>query len=355
MIRYYLLIFIVLISRTSYSQLNLVPNPSFEDTVICPTGLDNMTEVLSWFSFGNSADYFNTCSSVMNVPNTSFGYQSAHSGNAFCGVATYLKANHPNGNNYREYIGVQLTSILQIGTRYYFSFYSVAADKGSTGFLSNNIGLRFFSSAYSKFNPAPLDNFSHVKYDSILVDSINWLKISGSFIADSNYQYVCIGNFYDYLHTDTLAYIPFPFSAYYYIDDICVTTDSLFNETWTGIHDIEQDYVQVFPNPAHEFVQFKSNQIIDEVRIFDSRGKYIRKEDCNSMECRIMIEGLDEGLYFICFGNSKYASVRRIVKFLVVRTAIDVSDRKLFVFSSSMVSFEPGNLPPQNLTVTCAM
>jgi hypothetical protein len=298
------------------AQINLVANPSFEDTVFCPIVLDNMPDVQNWSSFGNSADYFNGCSTTgMNVPNAVFGYQLSHSGNAFCGTVTYHRGNSSVGNNYREYIGTQLLSPLQIGTKYYFSFYAVSASKNGAGFFSNNIGLRFFNNSYSKLNPAPVDNFAHLKLDTLLTDTVNWHKISGSFIADSNYQYVSIGNFYDASNTDTLIFLPFPLYAYYYIDDICVTTDSLYNETWTGLYDIEKSDINFWPNPVQDYFQYKSKQQIDEIIIYDSRGKLIKREFVNSMEGRINVGVISEGIYFASFKKDKIISVHKFLKF----------------------------------------
>ncbi|MBK7886086.1 MAG: hypothetical protein IPJ86_01900 [Bacteroidetes bacterium] len=206
-----LLLIVLYCSSPAWGQVNLVPNPSFEDTVVCPQFLDQMDACLGWSSYRNSPDYYNACSPVSGIttPNTSFGFQYANSGLAYVGVATYRKNNSPTGNNYREYIGSELTTQLQIGTKYYFSFFTVSAEKNPIGFFSNNIGLRFFTNFYSLLNPAPLDNFAHIKLDSLLTDTVNWLKISGSFIADSNYNYISVGNFYDSQQTDTLIFNPF--------------------------------------------------------------------------------------------------------------------------------------------------
>jgi Secretion system C-terminal sorting domain len=307
----FILVFFIL--PLAEAQINLVPNASFEDTVACPSFLDNML-VQDWSSFGNSADYFNGCSSTMNVPNAVFGYQPSHSGSAYCGVVTYLKANSPNGNNYREFIGVQLLNPLQIGIKYYFSFNAVSAQSNSIGFFSNNIGLRFFTNSYDKFSPAPVDNLSHLKLDTLLTDTVNWHKVSGSFISDSAYQYVCIGNFYNYLNTDTLVYILYPECAYSYIDDVCVTTDSLYNETWTGIYSVEPNEVQIWPNPVQNFFQFKSNQRINEISIYDSRGKLITIVNVNSMEGRINLGIISEGIYFASFRKEKTILVYKFIK-----------------------------------------
>jgi Secretion system C-terminal sorting domain len=311
----FILVFFIL--PLAEAQINLVPNPSFEDTISCPTVLDNLQDVQDWSSYGNSADYFNGCSTTgMNVPNTAFGFQYANTGNSFCGVVTYLKGSSSLGSNYREFIGVELNSQLQIGTKYFFSFYAVSAqNNGSIGFFSNNIGLRFFTTSYTQLSPAPLDNFSHLKFDSLLSDTIFWKKISGSFVADSNYNFIGIGNFYDFMNTDTLIYSPFPFCAYSYIDDVCVSSDSLFNETWTGLSPVNANEIYIWPNPVTTYFQFKSNNRIDEIKIYDCRGRFIKSERVNSMNGRIDLDLFSEGLYFATFVNKKTISVHKFFKF----------------------------------------
>ncbi|MBK7964744.1 MAG: hypothetical protein IPK10_05280 [Bacteroidetes bacterium] len=92
-------------------------------------------------NFGNSPDYFNACNSTgLNVPNCSFGFQYAHSGNAMAGVATFLKAGTPSGPNYREFIGIALTQPLNIGIKYYISFYTNFSY--INGIATDKIGLQ---------------------------------------------------------------------------------------------------------------------------------------------------------------------------------------------------------------------
>ena len=312
----YLILLILLFNFFSptLAQINLVPNPSFEDTVYCPFGLGQMDASKGWFSYRESPDYYNSCNLYnTSVPNANFGYQLANSGSAFIGVIAFHKNNSPVGHNYREYAGIELIAPAQVGTKYYFSFYAVLAER-YTGFACNNLGLRLFTNSYSLSNPAPLDNFSHLKFDSLLTDSINWHRVSGSFIADSAYQYVCIGNFNDNLNTDTLIVTSFQTTAYYFIDDICVTTDSLYNETWTGLPDIEHSEISIWPNPVQDYFQYKSNDKIKTIEVYDSRGKLIKSEQVNSMEGRINIGVLSEGIYFASFRKEKTISVYKLLK-----------------------------------------
>ncbi len=309
------ILIVLFILPQAKAQMNLVPNPSFEDTVYCPLNLDDIGACISWSSFGNSPDYYNSCAQPgVSVPFTSFGYQHAQTGVAFVGLATFVKYNFNAGPNYREVIGSNLINPLQIGTKYYISFFAVLAES-FTGFASNNLGLRFFTTAFSLSNSAPIDNFAHLRFDSILVDSINWTKVTGTFIADSNYQYVSLGNFYDYLTTDSIVISTFNTSAYYFIDDICVSTDSLYNETWTSIQNPEIFKTIIWPNPATEFLQFKSIFPINSVQIIDCTGKLISKVQVNSIEGVVDIKDLAKGIYFSIFEGEKINSVHKFLKF----------------------------------------
>src|SRR5436189_139332 len=75
-----------LLLSTSASAQNLVPNPSFEDTVACPTTVDQVYKATGWHSYRPSPDYFNTCAdsaSLFSVPYNAFGYQYPRTGNAY--------------------------------------------------------------------------------------------------------------------------------------------------------------------------------------------------------------------------------------------------------------------------------
>lgn len=109
---------------------NLVPNGSFEDYVSCPDHLDGMEFVEHWYKsiiepgidyyLNPSPDYFHECALHPNlgVPENIAGNQLAHNGNAYVGVISYSSNNY----NYREIIGVELTSSLVPGQSYFCSF-----------------------------------------------------------------------------------------------------------------------------------------------------------------------------------------------------------------------------------------
>jgi hypothetical protein len=64
----------------------------------------------------------------------------------------------------------------------------------------------------------------------------------------------------------------------------------------------------------HDYFQFKSNQKIDEISIYDSRVKLIKSEQVNSMEGRINIGLISKGIYFASFKTEKTILVYKFLK-----------------------------------------
>jgi hypothetical protein len=219
----FLILVFLFIAVGGFSQ-NLVPNPSFEDTVMCPDGGGDVVFAEHWQVFRETPDYFNSCASdpLFSTPYNHFGYQIANNGVAYMGLYTVFN------DDYKEIIGVRLNEELEIGKKYFISFKAVLSYNGNgiSTCYSNNIGALFTTEEYSLNNPMPINNYSHINKQELLNDSINWSSINGSFIADSAYKYIAIGNFFDIAHTDTVQFQYPGKAAYYYIDDVCVSTDS---------------------------------------------------------------------------------------------------------------------------------
>ncbi|MFH2143484.1 MAG: T9SS type A sorting domain-containing protein [Bacteroidota bacterium] len=209
-------------SLITYAQ-NLVPNPSFEEYSVCPDNGSQLERAVDWFVYYISPDYYNRCanfSSGFSIPENWTGHQCANIGNGYIGIYTYIS--HPN-TLFREIIFSELNDTLTIGTKYFISFRAVLSDLSICS--NNNIGILFTTSNDS--TQYLLNNFSHINSVSIISDKNNWVTISDSFIADSAYKYIFIGNFFDNLSTDTILYSGLYCYSYYYIDDVCVSEDSL--------------------------------------------------------------------------------------------------------------------------------
>ena len=66
---------------------------------------------------------------------------------------------------------------------------------------TNKFGILFSTVPYSKNNTPAINITPQVISSQIITDTIDWINISGSFIADSTYNYIILGNFNDDITT----------------------------------------------------------------------------------------------------------------------------------------------------------
>ena len=300
-----LIIYCILSSYFSQAQ-NLVPNPSFEDTIACPDGTDQMYKCAEWWSAGmpgcSSPDYFHGCSSVNTIspPEVAWGNQIPVSGVAYGYVITYFL--YPNPCFGREYIQSQLLSPLVTGQKYFISFYANLGGRGGVTIASNKLGALFTTYTFTSSDYAQPINFAHVYTDSILADTINWVQLRFSFVADSSYKFITIGNFFDDASTDTMIIqIDVPNTSGYFIDNVCVSTDSVLCNDLSNVHEnILENNIIIFPNPSTNIINISSEDFIHELTIYDVFGKKLF-ENVNSGNKNIIINtsNWSSGLYFI--------------------------------------------------------
>lgn len=302
-----------------YAQ-NLVPNPSFEIYSQCPTNQNQVDFATGWVNYGSSPDYFNSCTSVSSysVPNNWGGYQMAHSGSAYSAIGS----SGTYSPNLREFIGIQLISPLVIGTKYFVSIQAAlsVSDKIYCNCATNNIGVKFSTVAYDANNPPLLNNYAHVYSSTIITDTTNWTLISGSFVADSSYQILMIGNFFDDAHTDTLRMNDSAYcNTYYYIDDICVSTDSLLCNSTTNLLESNKELIiNVFPNPVVNTFYIKIPEAIlvqkPKLKIVNSFGQICLKEDGLNSINMIEFQNFSEGIYYIIIQGENTIYKKTILK-----------------------------------------
>jgi OOP family OmpA-OmpF porin len=293
------------------SGQNLVPNPSFEDTMSCPDMLSEINWCMYWHNAGDSfppdlstPDYYNTCSTANGIapPNCNWGYQNPHSGNAFAFINTYVSV-FPD---LRESIQAALLQSLVIGQKYYVSFYANLPYGTVHALASNKLGALFTTFQFIQPNYAHTINFAHVYTDSLITDTLNWTRISGSFIADSAYTYITISNFFDSAHTKTLNLNSNFNASGYYIDDVCVSTDSLTCNPPIGITEIKnQESMVLFPNPFIDQINIttKINEFV-EINLYDITSRKIFNQTFTN-STSINTQQLAKGIYLYEVRNKK--------------------------------------------------
>jgi len=292
------------------AQINLVPNPSFEDTIACPHYANQLDLAVGWHSSGGSPDYFNECdwlTGITAVPQNFCGYQYAFQGNAYVGFIAYGMV----APNSREYFTCQLINPLTIGKKYNVKFYLNLSDMVSKRMACNNIGLLFSTINYDLNNPAPVGNYSQFYTDSIITDTLNWVPVEGSFIADSNYTYMTVGNFFDDVLTDTVNITGSPSSyAYYFIDSISVAED--LTSSILGLHN--HDFI-LYPNPFNEKIRLNASEIkVETLQVFDISGQSIefKTDIVNDSTIDLSFKTLPKGVYILIINNSSYFKIIKI-------------------------------------------
>lgn len=200
------------------AQLNLIPNPSFENLNSPPTTCNMFTAVADWFNVIGGSTYltslstYNCPSCTISSPGDNSGYQVPKSGIAKVGLVTRALSaaqGYPNFSNGTNLIQTKLVNKLLKDHVYDFSLYYslVNGSKYVTNQLSANFSVNQFNllTSFDPLSQAWYDtNINYIQpqinndtSQYLSDDTLNWVKFGGCFKADGNEEYVTIGNFRD--------------------------------------------------------------------------------------------------------------------------------------------------------------
>jgi len=296
---------------------NLVLNPSFEDTITCPIGTWAM-QCRYWYSASvGSPDYFSEqpdifCSTSY-VPQNQVGFQYARTGIAYVGLGPFVSTTFPSFANRREYIGGGLSDTLKHGHEYCVSFYVSVAEEFK--YVVDGIGL--YLSVDSAVDYTINTNLSFVPQISnpsgnIIYDTLNWVQISGTYIANGGEKYLTIGNFNDDINTLVDSTSGTLMGAYLFIDDVSVV------DCTVGINEIENHQLQFFisPNPVDYELRIKYEFTNATLEITNVLGNVVLIESVKSDEknIKINVSNFSKGVYFVKVFNDKGVTVKKFVK-----------------------------------------
>jgi hypothetical protein len=299
------------------SQINFIPNGSFETYTACPTMVSSMPAT-GWKSVQLSPDYYNSCTtnSQVSVPANITGFQAVDCGGAYIGLYSF---NAPSAN---EFVAAQLSAPLVVGQKYFAKINVSLAEKASYVAI-NRLGIRFTKIQHTNFNPPPTNNFAHVYSNSIITDTLNWVTIFGSFIADSTYTYAEIGNFFNAASTSTVFVKSGYPQAYYYIDNACISTDSLYTLSWgcasannISHNDLLKAIPVVFPNPCYEGkLHFNKIPGATYIKLYSVLGALVQEMELDPNSNEMDISVFPNGIYYLEIHTSNSVPVRqRIIK-----------------------------------------
>src|SRR5690606_14164947 len=172
-----------------------------------------------------------------NVPNSSAGYQIAHTGNAYASIRVY----YYDGSytvmgleDARSYVENNLSNSLQKDSIYCVSYYVNLQNNGSSANSYTDGAIQnvdaYLSDTLVGWNNGEGKRISginpQIKSKQLLTDTANWMLISDLYKAKGGEQYIIIGNFLHSNNTTKVYYKP-DMQVNYYIDDVSVTPFNL--------------------------------------------------------------------------------------------------------------------------------
>ena len=311
----FIVIFLFLVSKTNAQ--NLVLNPSFEDTIACTGTYAMQCKYWYWATYG-SPDYFSEQPDIFcgtsPVPLSNVGFQYARTGIAYVGLAPFFTTIFPSYVNRREYIGGILSDTLKQGHEYCISFYVSVAD--GMKYVIDGMGL--YLSVDSAVDYTINTNLSFIPQISnpsgnIIYDTLNWVQISGTYIANGGEKYLTIGNFKDNANTliDSINNnVPQSrYESYLFIDDVSVIDctvgiGEVNNNKDIGEVNNNKDIGRLYPNPANTVVYYQDNLGENEngvLTLLDMLGKELKgyKLTKGNNLISIPVADLAKGMYMV--------------------------------------------------------
>jgi hypothetical protein len=316
-------LFLLLSISSLNAQINLIPNPSFEENDSCPTmhsGIDPFCS--DWFTpigamqvipppYSNygwgTSDYFHVCSTdpKFGVPYNRHGYQMPVHGDAYAGFML-LTSSAENGQSvfFREYVEVELKQKLTRNYLYnfelYFSITGLWYDLDPNLYQSITIEALLTDTMVYRYVDSTTANYvedieatailSH--YLPVQLDTVSWHKMSYNFRASGNEKFLTIGNF------DDVSGLSHSKSIYVYVDAISLT---YVGEDTTPIP--EPLELIIYPNPTNDFITIKQengNLKGISIEIYDMTGRLVSnlKIISDVDEVRIPVFQFATGMYY---------------------------------------------------------
>ncbi|HRH70263.1 MAG TPA: T9SS type A sorting domain-containing protein [Flavobacteriales bacterium] len=293
---------------------SLIPNGSFEQTDTCLLGISfewtSSQGPTAWFSAYLHPDHLQGClnyGAANGLPLNQFTFQEPLDGNSCIGLFSYVQS---GVEEQREWAMVELLEPLLVGETYYASLYANAAFGGNAQYpqiwlATNNIGMLFTTQSREwdfgdGYPSAP--NIAHIRRTAILADTVGWTLVSGSFVADSAYRYVMIGNFFNNAQTDTLHFAApnsvFPWypRSYTLIDKVCVTSKPDGCDMEHGIGGLLGASAGLYPNPATNQLWIRKAQGY-QGSVFDALGRRLWSGTFTADEVALAVGHWARGAY----------------------------------------------------------
>lgn len=207
-------------------QVNLVPNPSFEIYSSCPDNNSQIKKAIGWDTLkaggGGTPDFYHACDplNAFSTPYQIFSFQNTKSGLGYSDLVLYAS----QIANVREYMQSKLIHKLQNNKSYCVTAFVNLTNYSTCGI--DKIGFYFDNgSVYAPWGTVTSNSIIPQVENStgVITDTLNWIKIQGTFVANGTEEYISIGNFrYDTQINIISTSTNIAQHATYYFDDISV-------------------------------------------------------------------------------------------------------------------------------------
>lgn len=295
---------------TGYSQ-NILSNGSFESYTTCPHGDNEVGKCIGWRTYNGQPDYYNACDPTNSngVPVNCIDTLFAYNGNAYIGLADAVD------NDFREYIATSFPA-LKINATYEFSMFVSLANTSAVA--SNGLGVYFYQKGPAAINSQvslvlPVKpQISFASYGPITTKK-SWIKLVGTFVADSAYTNLVIGGFLSQSKIKTIPSPQPPGFTYYYIDSVVLQQKTL------GINEIrEDDIINIYPNPndGHFIITDISSSKQVQLQILNPIGQVVDNEIIIPENGKIQVnslQNLSAGIYTISLYDGEVLHRSRII------------------------------------------
>ena len=194
---------------------NLVPNGDFEENIKIPDSFNQLQYLKGWknvtldsLASRSSADYYHTSGYYINC----FGAIMPFSGKAQVGMSIY------SSKNFREYISAKLNHPLVKEKEYAVSFYLSNGKGNAFTYTCANFGILFSADSLNTQSKKTISIEPQLEIKELIVIDNGWKKISFSYIAEDEMNYITLGNFRS--NDNTIISESGMGGAYYFIDKV---------------------------------------------------------------------------------------------------------------------------------------
>ena len=249
--RYFFFILFCLLQQENFAQqqYNLVPNWSFEDSVICPAPSpiydplpkpwyypSKKVNYCQWGYYCNRCSHLNWASVPYNYDTSTSqysSYQETKTGNGYSKISPFYNGEKDG----RQYLQIELKQKLKSGKKYLCNYW--VSTVNISKYASNNLSMLLTNSPVypdtilNHCNGLITANPQILNYDNLIInDTLNWVLICGIYTAIGGEQYITLGNFKPDSLTKALLInnTIYAFDAAgYYVDDVSVIPLDSFN------------------------------------------------------------------------------------------------------------------------------